>query len=359
MDNITIIGGGFSAFLAKVLIRKPTRVVNLSHQSFTHVSDFIRRPSLDVNKFLLPKARSFGSLFFCLKQTYLHDRLYNGGNSAIWGGIVDIRDFSKRLIRNLLDNGIQIKLLSFSITGTISNRKSLAQLLDKSGRIFDVASHLRSDENFFLDSFSIDGQKIALKLISLSNLKQTKVIYTDKLVLCVGVIQTLDLLYRSGFLVTHDKISLSEYGHSTSFKFTLSSNSFAKGGSTIVRFDLLRAISHFLGIQKRLFLSYAFQWVPFYIDQTFFVANTRREFVLEDAVVSEVIQDKKKENIFGKSIHYCDMEINHKGINEFLREISPNLIGLGMAFVSQKNPGPISNDIILDAEKKTSRINNY
>ena len=48
--------------------------------------------------------------------------------------------------------------------------------------------------------------------------------------------------------------------------------------------------------------------------------------------------------------------INNKNINTFLNEIHPNLIGLGMAFVSQNNPGPISNDIIEDALKKIEDI---
>ena len=48
------------------------------------------------------------------------------------------------------------------------------------------------------------------------------------------------------------------------------------------------------------------------------------------------------------------MKINKVPINEFLSKINKNLIGFGMPFVNQKIPGPISNDILLDIEKKIS-----
>ena len=46
------------------------------------------------------------------------------------------------------------------------------------------------------------------------------------------------------------------------------------------------------------------------------------------------------------------MKINGVSINKFLSKINKNILGLGMPFVDQKIPGPISNDILLDIEKK-------
>ena len=64
-------------------------------------------------------------------------------------------------------------------------------------------------------------------------------------------------------------------------------------------------------------------------------------------------ENKKKRHTskFGKSIHYCNMKVNGININKYLLKINPNIIGLGMSFIDLKDPGPISNDIILDIKK--------
>ena len=43
-------------------------------------------------------------------------------------------------------------------------------------------------------------------------------------------------------------------------------------------------------------------------------------------------------------------------INEFLFKINPNIFGVGMSFIKQKKPGPISNEIVLDAKKKCKKL---
>jgi hypothetical protein len=52
---------------------------------------------------------------------------------------------------------------------------------------------------------------------------------------------------------------------------------------------------------------------------------------------------------FGKSIHYCNLNINGTNVNHIFKAFSPNVLGLGMAFVKQREPGPISDSILLDA----------
>ena len=51
-------------------------------------------------------------------------------------------------------------------------------------------------------------------------------------------------------------------------------------------------------------------------------------------------------------MHYCNMRINKLNINNFLKRIDKNFIGIGMPFINQKLPGPISNEIVLDMMKK-------
>ena len=65
---------------------------------------------------------------------------------------------------------------------------------------------------------------------------------------------------------------------------------------------------------------------------------------------------KKKEKRFGESIHYCNFKINNMDINKFLARINPNIMGLGMSFINQKKPGPISNEIISDAKIKCKKL---
>ena len=74
---------------------------------------------------------------------------------------------------------------------------------------------------------------------------------------------------------------------------------------------------------------------------------------IKDGLVVE--KDSNKQFFFGKSTHYCHMRINGVEINKYLSRIHPNIIGIGMSFVKQKEPGPISNDIILDINKKIIR----
>ena len=59
---------------------------------------------------------------------------------------------------------------------------------------------------------------------------------------------------------------------------------------------------------------------------------------------------------FGQSIHYCNLRINKIPINQIMKKIHPNIYGIGMSFIDQDVPGPISNDIILDSYKKTINI---
>jgi hypothetical protein len=46
------------------------------------------------------------------------------------------------------------------------------------------------------------------------------------------------------------------------------------------------------------------------------------------------------------------MQINDIKVNDYLANINPRILGVGMSFIEQRNPGPISNDIISDALSK-------
>ena len=65
------------------------------------------------------------------------------------------------------------------------------------------------------------------------------------------------------------------------------------------------------------------------------------DFNLKDKIITQ----NRLQN-FGHSIHYCNLYIDEKNINEYLSLFSSNLFGVSTPFIKQKKPGPISNDII-------------
>ena len=144
-----------------------------------------------------------------------------------------------------------------------------------------------------------------------------------------------------------DEIEFTEFDHE--FVFKLKNSKFTKNATTI-RYSFSRAIGHFLGIQSFAKFLKLFNFIPICIDQIFYNTKSKRVLILKGNTFIE----KKNNNLrkFGNSIHYCNMKINGVSINKFLSKINKNLIGFGMPFVNQKTPGPISNDILLDIEKK-------
>ena len=356
MASTIIIGGGFSALIARIFLGHANcRVISCQNPEYLSKKNFHRRRILEVNKFFLPKAISIGKLKVRFNKTRLHDRLGHGGNSAIWGGVVDCANFSNIILNKLSKNGIVFKYLSFTSTGTISNSQTLMQMQNKSNLIFNASDILRNGDNYYVDSFYLKGKKIGLNLFSLSKGSKKNVvqIYTDRLVICTGIVQTIDLLYRSGFIPDKTTIQLSEYITKSRVKLTVSPSRFNKEvNSVIIRYDFVRAAGHFFGIQERKWISNIFRYFPFYIDQIFYDKIIKRKLKINDGTLSDSLSRRNNNHIFGKSIHYCDLKINRKNINTFLHNLSPNIQGLGMAFIAQKKAGPISNDIIIDAKEK-------
>jgi len=353
VDKITIVGGGFSASIAQILIDHPVDVISPALLLKSPNESLKSNPALAINKFFGKKALSFSKLRFHLGRTKLHDRLSLGGNSNIWGGFVDSTDLPSAVIERLKKNGIFLKPLSFSDTGSAANNKNVHQLQNASGEIYDAAEALEKHQDSFLESFFIKDGKVGLHLISNGEIKT---VYTNRLILCVGVVQLIDLLYRSGLIEEGTTISLSEFSYQLKPKIIFSPFEFAYT-TTMIRFKLFRAIAHRVGIQKPYKLSKFFQWIPFYFDQVFLLKKLAYISEIKNGMLSNSLTQKiNNSSGFGRSIHYCDLKINGLNINEYLGRINLNVSGIGMAFVKQKNPGPISNDIIIDAIRKIKNL---
>ena len=142
-------------------------------------------------------------------------------------------------------------------------------------------------------------------------------------------------------------LSLSEYKH----KFNLSfSKKIIKNDNRdcIIKYDFLRCLKHYLGFQKS--LDHIKLPLPIYIDQLF--SNKKQSIKLDLDCNSGKISSKTRTINFGNSIHYCNLFIDNININDYLLKISKDIVGVGMPFVDQKKPGPISNDIVNDIYNK-------
>ena len=121
-----------------------------------------------------------------------------------------------------------------------------------------------------------------------------------------------------------------------------------------MRYQFSRALGHLFGIQFFSRLLKIFNFIPIFIDQNFYPQKIRYKLQLKNGELIE--KNCSLSNYkFGKSIHYCNLKINGVNINRFLHKINKNIKGLGMSFINQNKPGPISNEIILDIKKKIKK----
>lgn len=348
MTKKTIIGGGFSAAISKILIGKNVNIIGSHNHNFLKKNFFLRRKSLDSNKFFQEKTFSYGTLKFNLKKGKMHDRLILGGNSTIWGGHINLKNISKKILSIFKIHKVVFKKLSFKNTGTISNNKDIFQAQTLTGDILKSQNLYNNITNAFILNFFIKKKKIFINMM-MSEKGKIQKFHVPKLFLCLGTIQFLDLLYRSNFIRENDIIELSEFSHK--FKFTLLSNTIIAKNETIIRYKFSRALGHFLGIQSFSKYLKLLNFLPVCIDQYFYKKKKNYKLQIKKGKVIEKNNDFIL-NKFGESIHYCNLRINKIPINKFLKKINPNIFGIGMSFIDQKIPGPISNDIILDAQKK-------
>lgn len=348
MAKKIIVGAGFSAAITKILIGKKVNIFGTHNHNFLKKNFFFRRKCLDSNKFFKKKIYSYGSLNFDLKKGKMHDRLIIGGNSTIWGGHINLRNISNKMLSIFKIYKVVFKKLSFKNTGTISNNKDIYQAQTLNGKILESQNLYKNIKNAYILNFFIKRKKIFVNIMT-SERGRIQKFHVSKLFLCLGTIQFLDLLYRSNFIKENDLIELSEFSHK--FKFTLLSNAITNKNATIIRYKFSRAVGHFLGIQSFSKYLKILNFLPVCIDQCFYKKKKNYKLQIKKGQVIEKNNDTDS-NKFGVSAHYCNLRINKIPINKFLKKINPNIFGIGMSFINQKIPGPISNDIILDVQKK-------
>ena len=352
MDNITVIGGGYSALVAKLLINKKFNSYTLKKQQYKNIS---RRSNLEINKLLSKKAYSYGSISYKLIHSKMHDRLIFGGNSKIWGGFYEKKVSTEKIEAAFDLNQIKLTPISLNTTGTVSNSSNIVQLQSLSSKILDASKHLENFSEGYLRKFKVEDDIIKLYIVT-NGSEVVKI--TKKLVLCLGTVQLLDVLKRSEFLYDNDIIKLKEYPVKYKIKFTFNGNFFEKKlkNDFVIRYSLIRAFLHWIGFQGYPSILKILSFLPIFVEQHFIDKEQLVSFILQNSSFYENNTENKFNNLFGKSIHYCNLTVNNTNINELLFKISPNIVGLGMAFVKQKKPAPISSDILIDANSKLIKL---
>ena len=143
MENIVIIGSGFSALTTYLKFKKYNPIIITSTYNKLPNIKVSKRKNLKTNKFFSSKSISQGNFIFNLKKnTNLHDRVSLGGNTNVWGGFININSILENAIKKFNNIGINFDKLDQNINGYLANNRDIRQLRDSNNRILDTSNFL-------------------------------------------------------------------------------------------------------------------------------------------------------------------------------------------------------------------------
>lgn len=336
MGDTLIVGGGLAALFCRVYATNKVMVIA---PKYYDGSDYKLRPNLRFSKLLGKQSTSWGSLLFNLKNVRLHDVNVLGGNSNYWGGFFNIDGFSHEELQPLVECGVKFIPISLLKTGSFSKCCSLYQMQDANGEILNSSKILNVNVDGYVDSIKYNGSNFEYSFITQD---ENSIGVAKNIYLCVGVVQLIDLMYRSGLLSEGDILTMTENKH------LLSINRRDQGKEELdsignknitIYYDFLRAVNHYLGIQK---LSWLWDAFPINVKQTFYSDTIELKMMVEsNGKIAQISKNK-----FGDSIHYNNLKINGIPVKQFLADSWPGIEVFGMASLNQILPGPISNQIL-------------
>jgi hypothetical protein len=352
-ENI-IIGSGFSAFVTSKILEKNNlanfRIISAEEiQNYAGKVGIKRNRNLEVNKLLSDKGYSYGALGFHVQKMLMHDRLSPGGNTKVWGGFFN-RHRSPQFILDLLEEfNAGLVSLGFDKTGSYSNCNGIVQLQDQNKSIF--STNLVTENGYVVRIDKI-GKKLYLEIF-FSQADKFVIVEASRVIFCLGSYQLIDLLFRSGFLSDADQFTLSERG----YKLRLIRDSAPMPETSkclIIRYTIDAALRHGLGYRSFQKMLVNRGWPGFLIQQEFNRDIQSVTFKILGGVLTGTSPKK-----FGSSIHYYDLHVNERPINDFLSNIDSKILCIGMPAVANHEPGPISNDIALLAHQSITKLLNY
>lgn len=330
MARNLIVGGGFAAFCCSLVIKDSVVLTPINWEKFHNLSECNYHFTL--NKILGKKSRSWSDLRSALNGVVLHSRNIIGGNSTIWGGFIDTSNISNDLISLLEDQGIRLVDLSLEVTGSFSEKDSIKQL-QHNDRVLDCSELISVDLPYKLHRFSIET--LGTRCHYLDPKEPGTLDVHGMLYLCCGVVDSLEILYRSGVIRDDDILSLDEYKTNNRFMFFKDLDK--EYLCNQITYGFSRSLCHFLGIQRSIIKR---------INFPFIVQNFLRKAEVLNFRIDNYELIGSSEGTFGSSIHYCNLKVNGIKINEYLKSKGAQVRVCGMLGVAQGEPGPISNDIL-------------
>ncbi len=346
MANILIIGAGFSAALVHSQIKNSSiEVISPSNFFNKFIPKNIKNTeALKYNKLFGINAQSFSTLAIDSNaRIKLHNRICWGGNSSIWGGFYD-SDLDFNPIPDLNAIGANLTPLSIKNTGSFSNKASISQLIGRDGKIYNAGSYFTKIEDAYVTKIILSGNKVSAEIFSFENKKLSTRKY-DKIYVCCGVFNSIALLVNS---FSCKLFTLNDFRHKLTF-CRMKSTFQNSDNNALIRYTFLRALNHFLGIQRK--KTNLFNNFPFGIEQKFLNEKIQLNANVENnkLILSSLAEE------FGSSIHYSNMYVDDTNLNKYIFKVSDKIRFFGMASVNQKNPGPISSDIHTDIYKYFNR----
>lgn len=337
MDKEIIVGGGFTALIAKIYF-VDALLLTLKDGAHDFIDDgLMRRRTLELNKFFSAKAISIGVLRFSSKINF-HDRVKLGGNSEVWGGFVNVEVLNGAILKRLMSSRISVQALSYD-TNNVYSKTKYAQFESYSNTRLNAADYLSPDIFGYLSKIeSVNTYpRLHYKKPKSSKYQCSDINYIDckKVLLCIGVVQILDLLYASSMVKSGDVIELDEFMISYSFGFQSESKN-------CINYNFIGVMLHLFGVKRKiqapLFIS---RFLP-KLRQKFTYKKMSLKLIFSDGNILPIVNSRK----FGRSIHYCNLRVNGQPINEYISKFVDKVYFFGMAALEQEEPGPISNDII-------------
>lgn len=342
IENL-IIGSGFSSHITQqLLLKKNLKSFLISPKRINKIpNEYKYNKFFTLNKIFGDRSISITkNIYRITKNIHIHDRIVYGGNSSIWGGVINLDQLSSSEILFLKKIGINFEKLTFNTTYSRSNKLNVYQMRNNKNDIYNSKDYLNIDINGFVTKIYIMKDYISVKYFDL-DFNLYKKIDAKKIYIAVSVIQLIELLKNSDLI--HNNTPICLYEHKHNFKLDFNKNFEKKETDDfVIKYSSVGVLKHFFGYQKKLpnFLK-VFNNIPIFINQTYHDQINKINGKISNNEINFIGSEK-----FGDSIHYNNLELNNLRINKFLDNISNKLCCVSMPSSHQKKPGPISNDIV-------------
>ena len=261
-----------------------------------------------------------------------------GGNTNIWGGIIDINKLNKLKKKNkkfssFIENNFFFKISKISSS---SKFKHVGLINEKNtNRIF------RIKKNFY-DSKLIDFNliKIIIKKKFLILKSEKKSIYAKKINLCVGNLGLLKILYNSKILNNDDIITFNDGNIKYGLNFNLKRENYYVPMSPL---QVIRTL-----IFGKTITTYKYDEKKF-LDNLIvqIYGNNIKTYRYK---VSDILNNRRASNLrFFISNHLTNLAINHMPVDKFIKKKTKKIIINCSGAMKKYIIGPVSQNIIYNS----------